>query len=159
MQPPGVRSLICEYGDCTLPEAAQRLAARFRALVRDHWLTTLRIPQRVQDTLSGCLGVCAGGPILVVSHDGTWYYHMDEVLLEWIIAEHLLAGQPVEAPIFHHLGADSAGSPVAASPVYAPHHSGDADDTEQAPALRARRRGCSSSPPAKAKGRRRPREA
>jgi hypothetical protein len=66
MRPYGRQILICAHGDCAPPEAAQRLAARFRALARGHGLTTLRNPQRVKCTLSDCLGVCAGGPILVV---------------------------------------------------------------------------------------------
>src|SRR4029434_6813516 len=134
MRPYGRQILICEHGDCAPPEAAQRLAAHFRTLARGHGLTTLRNPQRVKCTLSGCLGVCAGGPILVVYPDGTWYHHVDEALLQRIITEHLLADQPVEAHIFHRLGAECVGPPAADAPVYAPDHSGDADDTEQAPA-------------------------
>jgi hypothetical protein len=71
MRPYGRQILICDHGDCAPPEAAQRLVERFRALARVHGLTTLRNPQRVKCTLSGCLGVCAGGPILVVYPDGT----------------------------------------------------------------------------------------
>jgi len=78
MRPYGRQILICEHGDCAPPEAAQRLATHFRTLARGHGLTTLRNPQRVKCTLSGCLGVCAGGPILVVYPDGTWYHHVDE---------------------------------------------------------------------------------
>jgi cob(I)alamin adenosyltransferase len=59
---------------------------------------------------------------------------VDDVLLERIITEHLLADRPVEAHIFHRLGADGVGPPAADSSVYAPDYSGDADDTEQAPA-------------------------
>ena len=106
MRPYGRQILICEHGDCAPPEAAQRLAGHFRALARVHGLTTLRNPQRVKCTLSGCLGVCAGGPILVVYPDGTWYHHVDDALLERIVTEHLLDDRPVEAHIFHRLGAD-----------------------------------------------------
>ena len=134
MRPYGRQILICEHGDCAPPEAAQRLAGHFRALARGHGLTTLRNPQRVKCTLSGCLGVCAGGPILVVYPDGTWYHHVDDALLERIITEHLVADEPVEAYIFPRLDAEGVGPPVADAPVDAPDHSGDADDTEQAPA-------------------------
>jgi cob(I)alamin adenosyltransferase len=82
MRPYGRQILICDHGDCAPPEAAQCLVERFRALARVHGLTTLRNPQRVKCTLSGCLGVCAGGPILVVYPDGTWYHHVDDTLLE-----------------------------------------------------------------------------
>src|SRR5207244_11124757 len=134
MRPYGRQLLICAHGDCALPEAAQRLAARFRALARVHGLATFRNPQRVKCRLSGCLGVCAGGPILVVYPDGTWYHHVDDALRERIITEHLLDDRPVEAHIFHRLGADGGVPPAADPRVYAPDYSGDADDPEQAPA-------------------------
>jgi cob(I)alamin adenosyltransferase len=134
MRPYGRQLLICEHGDCVPPEAAQRLAERFRALARVHGLTMLRKPQRVKCTLSGCLGVCAGGPILVIYPDGTWYHHVDDALLEWIVTEHLLAARPVDTHIFHRLGADGVVLSVADATVYAPDYSGDADDTAQASA-------------------------
>ncbi len=134
MRPYGRQLLICENGDCAAPEAVQRLAARFRELAQAHGLTKLRNPQRVKCTLSGCLGVCAGGPILVVYPDGTWYHHVDEALLERIVNEHLLDDRPVDAHIFHRLGADGVVPPDADPPVYAPDYSGDATDADQAPA-------------------------
>jgi cob(I)alamin adenosyltransferase len=43
-----------------------------------------------------------------------------------------LTDRPVEAHIFHRLGADGGGPPDADPAVYAPDYSGDADDTDQA---------------------------
>jgi cob(I)alamin adenosyltransferase len=121
MRPYGRHLLICEHGDCADPEAAMELQQRFRALAQAYGLTRLRNPERVKCTLSGCLGVCAGGPIVVVYPDGIWYHHVDAALLERIVHEHLVDGQPIEEHIFHRQGAGSLG----AATIYAPDHSGD----------------------------------
>lgn len=60
-------------------------------------------PCRVKRGTTPCLGVCMGGPILAVYPDGIWYHHVDEVLLERIVKEHLGDNKPVEAAVFHRL--------------------------------------------------------
>jgi (2Fe-2S) ferredoxin len=60
-------------------------------------------PNRIKRGLSPCLGVCVGGPLLVVYPEGTWYHNVDDQLLERIVDEHLRAGNPVEEAIFHNL--------------------------------------------------------
>jgi cob(I)alamin adenosyltransferase len=131
MRPYGRQILICENGDCADPQAAALLQQRFSELARAHGLNKLRNPERVKCTLTGCLGVCSGGPILVVYPDGIWYHHVDVALLERIVHEHLLCGQPVEDYVFHRLGAEAeVANPADAA--YAPDHS--ADDGEAAAA-------------------------
>jgi cob(I)alamin adenosyltransferase len=88
-------------------------------LSRAHGLTKLRNPQRVKCSLADCLGVCAGGPILVVYPEGIWYHHVDVAALERIFDEHILHGRPVDELSFHRL------YPAGQEPPYAPTVRGD----------------------------------
>jgi (2Fe-2S) ferredoxin len=60
-------------------------------------------PARVKRGETPCLGVCAGGPVVVVYPEGVWYGGVTPELLERIVTQHLRDGQPVAEAIFHRL--------------------------------------------------------
>jgi (2Fe-2S) ferredoxin len=60
-------------------------------------------PTRVKRGETPCLGVCAGGPIVVVYPSGVWYGGVTPELLERIVVEHLKGGRVVESAVFHKL--------------------------------------------------------
>lgn len=83
-------------------ELYRHLAARLGELGR------YNNPLRVKRGITPCLGICAGGPIVVVYPDGIWYHHVTKAVLDRIVDEHLVGGQPVAEFIFHRLDENPA---------------------------------------------------
>src|SRR5438128_1001875 len=97
--------LICTGGFCSADRLGRDLYLSLPALLQREGL--LFGPSRVKRGETPCLGVCAGGPIIVVYPEGIWYAGVTPALLERIVVEHLRDGRVVEEAVFHRLDADA----------------------------------------------------
>jgi (2Fe-2S) ferredoxin len=101
MDPYSRHVLICVGAFCTPDSRGRALYERLPALLQREGL--LFGPGRVKRGETPCLGVCAGGPIVVVYPEGVWYAGVTPELLERIVVEHLRDGRVVEEAVFHRL--------------------------------------------------------
>src|SRR6476646_6870013 len=86
--------LVCVGGFCSPDYRGRELYQMLPTLLQRYGL--LFGPTRVKRGETPCLGVCSGGPIVVVYPDGIWYAHVTPELLERIVVEHLKEGRIVE---------------------------------------------------------------
>ena len=93
--------LVCTGGFCSPDCRGRALYSLLASLLQREGL--LFGPQRVKRGETPCLGVCAGGPIVVVYPEGVWYAGVTPELLERIVIEHLKYGRIVEEAVFHRL--------------------------------------------------------
>ena len=95
--------LVCTGGFCSPSRAGRAVYAKLAELLEREDL--LFGPTRVKRGETPCLGVCGGGPVMVVYPEGVWYAGVTLPLLERIVVEHLTRGRVVEEAVAFRLGA------------------------------------------------------
>ena len=87
---------------CCAQHHAQEGFDHCKKRVKDAGLTG---PGQVRVNKAGCLDRCAGGPVVVVYPDETWYTYVDQADLDEIVESHLKNGQVVERLVLPpHIG-------------------------------------------------------
>ena len=86
--------LICGGTGCTSSKSVQIKAEMEKAIKE------AGIENEVQVVLTGCFGLCALGPIVIVYPEGTFYSRIEIKDAETIVKEHLVGGNPVKSLLY-----------------------------------------------------------
>ncbi len=92
--------LICGGTGCT-SSGSKSIQEAFEKNIADAGLG-----EEVKLVQTGCFGLCALGPVVIVYPDGTFYSRVTTDDVKEIVEEHLLKGRPVERLVYSDTGAE-----------------------------------------------------
>ncbi len=90
--------LICGGTGCT-SSGSVAIQKEFEEQIVAHGLS-----EEVKIVQTGCFGLCALGPVVIVYPDGTFYSRVTAEDVKEIVSEHLLKGRPVERLVYTDTG-------------------------------------------------------
>ncbi len=99
--------LICGGTGCT-SSGSKSIQAAFNENIEKLGLT-----EEVKLVQTGCFGLCAEGPVVIVYPDGTFYSRVQAEDVAEIVEEHLLKGRPVSRLVYHGALAEEGKEDVA----------------------------------------------
>ena len=101
--------LICGGTGCT-SSGSKSIQTAF-----DEALKAQGISEEVKIVQTGCFGLCALGPVVIVHPDGTFYSRVTPEDVTEIVSEHLLKGRIVERLVYNDAGDTAEAKPELAS--------------------------------------------
>ena len=92
--------LICGGTGCTSSGSA--------ALIKEfeEQIKAFDLENEVKVVRTGCFGLCALGPVVIVYPDGTFYSRVEKDDVKEIVSEHLLKGRQVDRLVYKEVGED-----------------------------------------------------
>ena len=87
--------LCCGGTGCT-SSGSQKIQDAFHSEIEKQGLA-----DEIKVVQTGCFGLCALGPVVIVYPDGTFYSHVTEADVAEIVEEHLLKGRVVERLVYN----------------------------------------------------------
>ncbi len=94
--------LICGGTGCT-SSGSVKIQAAFEKELKAKGLS-----EEVKIVQTGCFGLCALGPVVIIHPEGTFYSRVEEKDVEEIVSEHLLKGRIVEHLVYADTGEEVA---------------------------------------------------
>ncbi len=86
--------LVCGGTGCTSNHSAEVIAALEAEIAKNG------LSEEVRVIRTGCFGLCAAGPIMIVYPEGSFYSRVDPRDIPEIVEEHLLKGHPVRRLLY-----------------------------------------------------------
>ena len=87
--------LICGGTGCTSSNSLKIQETMEKELV------AMGLENEVKVVVTGCFGLCALGPIMIIYPEGTFYSNVTVADVHEIVEEHLLKGRPVDRLVYH----------------------------------------------------------
>ncbi|MGN0452792.1 MAG: NADH-ubiquinone oxidoreductase-F iron-sulfur binding region domain-containing protein [Ruminococcus sp.] len=94
--------LICGGTGCT-SSGSLKIQERFAESIEKYGLS-----EEVKLVQTGCFGLCAMGPVVIVHPEGVFYSRVTPEDVEEIVSEHLLKGRIVERLVYSDTGEETA---------------------------------------------------